>query len=168
MFQIAFAMAVLAFIHSQMSRDPVAERAFPYVVVALWIFWTSFIVANCRRYIRDWKAEAAAEEMLQGGTDRLRREAARERLLRKSWQEKELSEEEQLIEERKERDRQNREWQERVTKEQRAQNERINREIEEEADRKRKEQPGAAFCSRCGAKLGPGSRYCPRCGRELS
>ncbi len=166
-FQIAFAMAVLAFIHSQMSQDPAAERAFPYVAAILWIFWTPFIIANCRRYIRDWKAEEAADELFMSGADRLRREAARERLLRKSWQEKGLSEEEQLIEERKERDRQNREWQERVTKEQRRQNERINREIEEAADRKRKEQTGVSFCSRCGAKLGPGARFCPRCGRAL-
>ena len=166
-FQIAFAMAVLAFIHSQMSQDPVAERAFPYVAAVLWIFWTPFIIWNCRRYIMDWRAEAAAEEMLQGDPDRLRREAARERLLRKSWQEKGLSEEEQLIEERKEHDRQNREWQERVTREQRAQNERNNRKIEEEVDRKRKEQRGAAFCSQCGAKLAPGARYCSRCGRPL-
>ena len=166
-FQIAFAMAVLAFIHSQMSQDPAAERAFPYVAAALWIFWTPFMIANCRRYIREWKEETAAEEMFMSGADRLRREAARERILRKSWQEKGLSEEEQLIEERRERDRQNREWQERVTKEQRAQNERINRKIEEEADRKRREQTGASFCSRCGAKLAPGARFCPRCGRAL-
>ena len=166
-FQIAFAMAVLAFIHSQMSQDPAAERAFPYVAAILWIFWTPFIIANCRRYIRDWKAEEAADELFMSGADRLRREAARERLLRKSWQEKGLSEEEQLIEERKERDRQNREWQERVTKEQRMQNERINREIEEAADRKRKEQRGVSFCSQCGAKLSYGARFCPRCGRAL-
>ena len=130
--------------YSCMKEDETASAAFPYIAVALWIFWTPFILKNCYEYIRDWRAEAAERRLIsrvdKDKTATAKEAAKKARQAAKDAKKAAEDEERELEEERRQRERENREWQERTTREQREQNERANREQDERAGRYRQEK----------------------------
>ena len=153
-FQFAFAEGFLLIVKHFLSEDPEALAKFPYVRIALYIFWAPFMIKNLLDYIKEWKVHNARkrlEKMVDApktAAAKAAAKAARGAAASAAAKTAKAAAQKQALErERAERDRQNREWQKRTTEEQRKQN-----------------QAAAKFCPHCGTRIVAGVNFCPICG----
>lgn len=149
-FQFAFAEGFLQIVKHFLSEDPEALAKYPYVRIALYIFWAPFMVKNVLDYIKDWKADNAKKRLAKmvdaPKTAAAKAAAKAARGAAAAGAAKAAAQNRALEMERTERDRQNREWQRRTTEEQRKQNQ------------------AAKFCPHCGTRIVAGAKFCPKCG----
>lgn len=149
--QFAFAEGFLLIVKHFLSEDPEALAKYPYVRIALYIFWAPFMIKNVLDYIKDWKVESARkrlEKVVDAPKTAAAKAAAKAaRGAAAAAAAKAAPQNKALERERAERDRQIREWQKRTTEEQRKQN-----------------QAAAKFCPHCGTRIVAGAKFCPQCG----
>ena len=141
--QFAFAEGFLLIVKHFLSEDPEALAKYPYVRIALYIFWAPFMIKNLLDYIKEWKVHNATkrlEKMVDAPKTAAAKAAAK--AARGAAAAKAAAQSKAL-----ERDRQNREWQERTTKEQRQQNAKQSK-----------------YCAHCGTRIVTGAKFCPKCG----
>ena len=150
-FQFAFAEGFLLIVKHFLSEDPEALAKYPYVRIALYIFWAPFMIKNLLDYIKEWKVHNATkrlEKMVDAPKTAAAKAAAKAaRGAAAAAAAKAAAQSKALERERAERDRQNREWQERTTKEQRQQNAKQSK-----------------YCAHCGTRIVTGAKFCPKCG----
>ena len=149
--QFAFAEGFLLIVKHFLSEDPEALAKYPYVRIAMYIFWAPFMIQNVLEYIKDWKADSARKRLAKmvdaPKTAAAKAAAKAARGAAAASAANAVAQNKALERERVERDRQNREWQKRTAEEQRKQN-----------------QATAKFCPHCGARIVAGAKFCPACG----
>ncbi len=145
-FQVAFAEGVLLVIRHFLSEDPEALARYPYVRIALYIFWIPFMIKNALDYIREWKREAALRR-LEKMADKDRNEAekaiaraAREAGRKKAGEAAELERERALR--------------------QKLVDDKARRDVEEQRKQAAAE---SKICPNCGARIVARANFCPQC-----
>ena len=145
-FQFAFAEGVLLIIRHFLAEDPEALAKYPYVRIALYIFWTPFIIKNALDYIRDWKAEAAVRRLEKmadkdrNAAERAAAKAAREAGRKKAREQAEL-------------ERQRAQYQKQI-------DDKARKDVKEQREQAARE---SKICPNCGARIVARANFCPQC-----